>query len=155
MTSQTLSRKRCCDTTPDYCQEGRRLAIFFKSATVGFFASRIKTPIRHTSIAFKKSRGVGGIPGRISKKIHPTLTLAPKFASKMSISDLSASIQPQTLVVSSTIFKTGRTQCHFFQINNQFDRDKCMSEANRRFWIRQTVILRFSSNLHSFFRQVF
>ena len=69
---------------------------------------------------------------------------------QMRISDLSASIQPQNSFLPQ---KTGRKSV-IFQRNDQFDRDKCMSkQRNRRFWIRKTVILRFSSNfnLHASF----
>ena len=43
-----LSRKRCCDTTPDRCQEGSRLTILFRISSNASPSSRLR---------------VGGIPG--------------------------------------------------------------------------------------------
>ncbi len=56
-----VSRTRRCDTTPDYFQEGSRLAIFV--SMVGSFTSKIKTPIRHTSTAFHKIDKLVGSQG--------------------------------------------------------------------------------------------
>ena len=64
--SKRLSRKRCCDTTPDRCQEGSRLTILLRI---------VKKMLR----LLPKPR-VGGIPGPEAyqiKMIRPTSTLAP------------------------------------------------------------------------------
>ena len=64
--SKRLSRKRCCDTTPDRCQEGSRLTILLRI---------VKTMLR----LLPKPR-VGGIPGPEAyqiKMIRPMSTLAP------------------------------------------------------------------------------
>ena len=70
--SKRLSRKRCCDTTPDRCEEGSRLTILL----------RIVKKMLHL---LPKPR-VGGIPRPEAyqiKMIRPTSTLAPyKFTSK-------------------------------------------------------------------------
>ena len=64
--SKRLRRKRCCDTTPDRCQECSRLTILLRI---------VKKMLR----LLPKPR-VGGIPGPEAyqiKMIRPTSTLAP------------------------------------------------------------------------------
>ena len=64
--SKRLRRKRCCDTTPDCCQEGSRLTILLRI-------------VKKVLSLLPKPR-VGGIPGPEVyqiKMIRPTSTLAP------------------------------------------------------------------------------
>ena len=82
------------------------------SSMLWFFASRIKTPIRHTSTAFQKKIERGWLDPRawsISKKIHPTLTLAPKFASKNEHFRL------------ERLYPTPNTRCFFHHIWNNVE----------------------------------
>ena len=69
-----LSRKRCCDTTPDRCQEGSRLTILFRISSNASPSSRLR---------------VGGIPGPkpYHEKNTPSVDACARIHFQMRISD--------------------------------------------------------------------
>ena len=92
--SKRLRRKRCCDATPDRCQEGSRLTILLRI---------VKEMLR----LLPKPR-VGGIPGPEAhhEKNTPNVDACAEIHFQMKISDLSASTNPKKARFSSnSIFK--------------------------------------------------